>query len=238
MNLACRSRRFASGLLGAALGIAMPVVAQTHDDGALWLGYLASGRFAAKESALGDFRWWLEVQHRQRDEGQHFDLGVIRPGLGYAFNDRISFWAGYARVESDAARRDPFGEDRTWQQLTLSLPADGFTLQWRNRLEERFIEDESETGWRLRELLKTTVPVTDDKRLFLSVWDELFFDLNDTTWGQRAGFRQNRAFAGLGWFADEARTISFEVGYLNQWIDRRNEDGLNHVLAIWCFMNF
>ncbi len=236
MDHASRSCRFALALLGA--GLAMPAVAQTRDDGALWLGYFASGRFGTKESALGDFRWWLEAQDRQRDEGEHFDLGIIRPGLGYALTDRITLWAGYAWVPTDAVRREPFDEHRVWQQLTLNFPTEGFTLQWRNRLEQRFIEDASETGWRLRELLKVTVPVTEDKRLFVSLWDELFFDLNDTAWGQRAGFRQNRAFAGLGWFADEARAISFEAGYVNQWIDRRDEDRLNHALAIWCFMSF
>ena len=66
----------------------------------------------------------------------------------------------------------------------------------------------------------------------------IFFDLDDTTWGQRRGFRQNRAFAGLGARLDPDKHISLEAGYLNQWIDNRNEDKLNHVLSLNLFLSY
>ena len=129
-------------------------------------------------------------------------------------------------------------EDRIWQQLTWNLPVDGFTLQSRTRLEERFLEDQSDEGWRLRQFFKATVPVVEDKTTFVSAWDEMFWDLDDTDWGQRTGFRQNRAFLGIGQFLDEQKSVSIEVGYLNQWVDRTDEDRLNHVLLVCMFMTF
>lgn len=225
-------------LLVGLLASAEHLVAQTRDDGALWLGVMSSGRFGDPDSTLGQFRWWLEVQDRQRDEGQHLDLGFIRPGLGYALNDRMTLWAGYGYFLSDPVRREPFDEHRVWQQFTWNLPVEGFTLQSRTRLEERFVETDGDTGWRARQMFKATVPLVENRSVFVSLWDEGFFDLNDTDWGQRAGFRQNRALAGIGYFFDDARTKSVEVGYLNQWIDRRGEDAMNHALAVWFFLNF
>lgn len=212
--------------------------AQTRDDGHLWLGYMAQGRLGPAESTLGAFRWWVDAHLRQRDEGEHLDLAIVRPGLGWMWTESVSLWGGYAWIVSDPVGRDDFGEHRTWQQLSWNIPVEGFTLNLRNRLEERFFETDGDTGWRLREMLKTTIPVTANKRVFVSVWDEAFFDLNDTDWGQRSGFRQNRAFGGLGFAFDDGRKVSVEVGYLNQWVDRRGEDRLNHALAINLFTNF
>jgi len=109
-------------------------------------------------------------------------------------------------------------------------------LAGRTRLEQRFFEGEGETGWRLRQFFKTTAPLGADLGPFVSLWDELFYDLHDTDFGQRRGLRQNRAFVGLGWHLSEAGRTTLEVGYLNQWIDRPNVDGLNHVLSMNVFM--
>ncbi len=201
----------------------------------MWVG---QGRLGDKDSLLGDWRWWLDAQLRWREDGQAYDTGLVRPGLGYAITDRITAHLGYARIESDPAGRSAFHEDRVWQQLTWNLPVEGFTLQSRTRLEQRFLEDQSDAGWRLRQFFKSTVPVVEDRTTFVSIWDEMFWDLEDTSWGQRTGFRQNRAFLGLGQILDEKKTISIELGYLNQWIDRPGEDRLNHILLVCMFMTF
>lgn len=227
------------GLLACCLASFAPaVVAQTVDDGGAWFGWFAQGKLAAADGSLAPLRWWLDVQDRQRDEGEHFDQLLLRPGLGYALTDRFTVWAGYAYIATDPVRRDEFGENRLWQQLTYNAPTDGFTLQGRARLEERFVETEGDTGYRLRVLAKAMVPLVADKSLFASVWDEAFWDLNDTDWGERTGFRQNRAFAGLGLQLDDAPKVWIEVGYMNQWIDRRGPDKENHVLSISLFTIF
>jgi len=218
------------------------VFAQTRDDGTLWLAYIAQGRIDQALPGLGEawrpWRFWFDAQIRQRDNGEHLDLGVLRPGIGYALNDQLTVYAGYGWFATEPAGRDEFLEHRPWQQLTWNLPVEGFTLQSRTRLEQRFLENRSETGHRLREFVKATIPLQAENRLFVSLWDEVFFDLNDTDWGQRGGFRQNRAFVGLGGFVGEGRRHSWEVGYTNQWIDRRDEDRLNHVVSVNWFTYF
>lgn len=212
--------------------------AQTHDDGALWLGAIATGRFADAESQFAHLRWWLEGQARWRDVGEEHELTVVRPGLGLALDQRTTVWVGYGLFDTDPPGRPHFLEHRVWQQLSWNAPVEGFRLSSRTRLEERFVEDQSETGWRLRQMVKFTLPLDAENRTYLSIWDEGFFDLGDTDWGQRSGFRQNRAFAGLGFFLDEARGHALEIGYLNQWIDRTTVDAENHVLSILLLLNF
>ncbi len=224
---------FAAVCLAAA-----PSLAQTKDDGQLWTALVLQGRLGDKESGLDRWRWMFDLQDRQRDEGEHFDLGVVRPAVGYAITDRPIAHAGYGWFVSDPKGRDEFGEHRPWQQLIWNVSVGDLTVQSRTRLEQRFVETDGDTGWRLREFVKTTVPLAADNRTFASVWDELFWDLNDTDWGQRAGFRQNRVFVGPGWFLDDAKKVSIEVGYLNQWVDRPGEDKMNHCLSIWFFVNF
>jgi hypothetical protein len=237
-------RRFHTGRVRHVLNasvvvfLAVPLVAQTKDDGQLWSALVLQGRFGDKESGLDRWRWMFDLQDRQRDEGEHFELGVVRPAVGYAITDRLVAHLGYGWFVADPKGRDEFGEHRPWQQLTWNIPVGDVTVQSRTRLEQRFVETDGDTGWRLREFVKTTVPLSADKRVFASVWDELFWDLDDTDWGQRAGFRQNRAFVGPGWFLGEGKHVSLEVGYLNQWVDRPGEDKLNHVLSIWLFVNF
>lgn len=226
---------FVAAVAGALAGASS---AQTRQDGGLWLLWLGQGDLSPIDSDWKRVRWWLDVQDRQRDEGETFDTFLFRPGLGYALTPRVTTFVGYALVGSDPANRESFFEHRAWQQLSWNLPVEGFTLQSRTRLEQRFVEDESETGVRLREFVKVTVPLGGARSCFASLYDEVFVDMNDTAWGQRVGLRQNRAFVGLGWFLDDARRYWLEVGYLNQWIDRPNRDRANHLLSLNLFMNF
>ncbi len=59
--------------------------------------------------------------------------------------------------------------------------------------------------------------------------------IEDTDWGQRTGFAQNRLFAGLAVKLGEAKA---EVGYLNQFLDGSGTDKMNHILSINLFLNF
>lgn len=213
-----------------------PVRANASEGGGLWTSLVTQGSFGFIRPELARLRGWFDLQGRFRSSGESFEALLIRPGLGFALTDRIHVFVGYGWVETDPPGRKPFDEHRPWYQLTWNLPVEGFTLQSRTRLEQRIIDEQ--TGWRLREFVKTTVPWPAESRLFLSVFDELFFDLDDTDFGQRAGLRQNRAFAGLGWHLDERRRLSFEGGYMNQWIDRRVEDRVVHILSLNLFYNF
>lgn len=236
MRTTCAS--LAAGLAGLCLMTA-PVSAQIDHDGALWEMWLGQGSFEALDPDWKNVRWWLDLQARWREDGSELDATFVRPALGYSLTSRVTVFAGYMLATTFPAGASDRTEDRLWQQLTWNVPVDGgYQLQWRSRLEQRFVEDADDTGWRFRQLLKYTQPASADGRRYLSLIDEVFLDLNDTDFGQELGFSQNRAFLGLGWFLDDAKTIAFEGGYLNQWISRPGDDRMNHVLSLNLLVSF
>ena len=95
-------------------------------------------------------------------------------------------------------------------------------------------ERDSETGWRFRQNFKLTHPLGTNTQLYLSTWDEVFLNLNDTDWGARKGFDQLRSFAGVEIGLPGASTM--EVGYLNQLIDQSgSRQRVNHVASVTLF---
>lgn len=210
----------------------------------LWAMAALQGGFGFVHPKLAPVKGYLELQGRFRSFDEAVEVAFLpRFALGYAFNGQVTLFAGFANVENDpgshSRARRPFSELRPYQQLTWNLPVKGFTLQSRTRLEQRILQEN--LGWRLREFVKGTVNLPGSDRLYAAVYDELFFDLDDTTWsvgGQRSGFRQNRVFAGLGYRLDPGKHIAFEAGYLNQWFDRRNEDRMIHALSLNLFLNY
>lgn len=241
--------RFAAAL-ALPLACAGSATAQIDHDSGEWYAFMGQGKLDFVAPELSRVRWWLDVHVRQRDEGENFATSIVRPGLGYALNDAVTAWVGHAWVVTDMPRGEPFSEHRTWQQVSWDLDVGSFApaladlnLSSRTRLEERFVEDHGTIGWRLRQQFKATYPLISSRRLFTSVWDELFWDLNDAFWGshgqQRSGFSQNRLFAGIGYQLDAERRWSLEVGYLNQLVNQHDDDNrMNHALALWLFASF
>jgi uncharacterized protein DUF2490 len=214
--------------------------AETIEDEGLWLMLAGQGGFAAVRENPSNFRWWLDLQPRYFDAGDGLVQTLVRPGVGYAFADNAAVWLGYARIVTERQNAGSSKEHRIWQQLTWSPEITWLNLSSRTRLEQRFLNTGDEVGWRFRQFVKGTRPIAADSRLYLSVYDEVFVDLNDTDWGQRSGISQNRLFLGLGWkFGSSTRPgpASLEVGYLNQFINRPRIDRMNHILSINLFLN-
>lgn len=209
----------------------LAAVAATEEDGRLWLNVTAQGKLA---DAWG---WALEVQPRWREEGEEFDQLLVRPAVSYQLSDRSSVWLGYGHISSHPASGGVVYENRLWQQfLHQFAPWNGYTLSSRTRLEERRPEGGDETGYRLRQMLRAMHPLAAVEGAGLVFWDELFINANDTDWGARSGFDQNRAFAGASYvFSKQGRV---EIGYLNQYVRLAGNDRVNHVLSTSLMLNF
>ena len=63
-DLARRSSSLPILAWAACLAFSPALAAQTQDDGGLWAMWVGQGRLGEKESALGDWRWWLDAQLR------------------------------------------------------------------------------------------------------------------------------------------------------------------------------
>lgn len=154
----------------------------------------------------------------------------LRPGIGYRLNERFKISGGYlwASLRRDGPDRQ---EHRLWQQLSYDFAeVYGFEVDGRTRLEERRREGSDDTGWRLRQKFGVERPL-DGTPFEISLSTDLFFELNDTDWGQADGFSEARSQLLLGW--DMTDKVSWEIGYMHQF---ENESGApdetNHHLVI------
>lgn len=223
--------RGAAVLLSALALCCSRATAQVDHDEGFWFMLMSQGSFGASDSGPGRVRWWIDVQPRAGDELGFRRQLLVRPGLGVTVSDRATGWLGYAWIRTELPQGQFVTEHRCWQQLTWSPDVDFFGLSSRTRLEQRFPEGSSATGWRFRQFCKLTHPLGERSGLSLVGYDEVFFDLNDTSWGQRAGFSQNRLFAGIGWRPDGTGSATLEVGYLNQYLRRPGSDVMAHILS-------
>ena len=85
-------------------------------------------------------------------------------------------------------------------------------------------------------MIKATVPLDINPKLSIIASEELLINLNKTDWGVNRGNDQNRAFIGINWALTPSTSI--ETGYLNQYVNTRNIDRVNHVLATTLRLNF
>jgi hypothetical protein len=196
-----------AGVIGLA---ATPAFGQTADQ--LWTGAFANGPVREKSRLLV----WFDAHARFNGEGDQLNTTILRPGVGWRVSPRLDVWVGYADVTLH--RHGPNGEEhRVWQQATYPVAEiGGGRLTARTRLEQRFRDGGDDTGLRLRQFIRWSRPLaTPDVTIVAS--NETFLALNDTDWGQNAGYDQNRAFIGLGW--QMTPKFRLEGGYMNQRID-------------------
>ena len=220
--------------------LSIPQVPAAHaedllEDSQVWGAITSTGTL----KPLGDkWRFWLEGQGRFGNDMSTLSQGILRPGVGYALNEHASIWLGYAHVFTDTPfTRTSFDEDRVWQQFLWTQALGAGTFTTRARLEQRFFDNVSDTGWRYRHLFKVSYPIKGIPNVSAVAFDEVFVNLDDVAGGPQAGLDQNRAFARMGYAF--SKVVKTEIGYLNQYIDRpTNPNRMTHALAINLFLSF
>lgn len=206
-------RRFLALPLPALLA-ASPCAAQTEEDTGVWINSTIFGGIGSK----GVF--FAEVQPRFLDNASRLDQLLLRPAIGLKVTEKLSLYQGYAYVLSRPENARERREHRSFQQIQWSVGRIGpVDVASRTRIEQRWLEDGQDTGWRLRQMVRLRLPLRHEgKGVALLASAEPFVALNDTDWGARGGFDQLRSFAGVE--VPLAGKSTAELGYLNQWIDR------------------
>lgn len=214
-------------LLSAAFALALSVHAasafalETEHEG--WFQVTATG------PVHGRLRAFLEVQPRvgENPQSNEFDVRalIVRGALGWEVRPGWTLWAGYAYTPVYDPDRD---EHRVFQQSLVEWPLGPLGASWRVRLEERLLEDESETSMRVRNQMRVAWPLPRAPRWSLVAADEVFFDLNTVNVGPQSGFDQNRLSLGVSRQVGEH--VRVELDYLNQMVqrDRGTEDLMRH----------
>jgi hypothetical protein len=204
---------------------ASPVSAQTTTDERVWLGL----SLQARPQATSPWRGVLESQVRSRDGLDALEQWYVRPSVAYDLSTHSSVWIGYAFFRTTPASGGALTEHRLWQQFLWTHPAAGGTFTSRSRLEQRSMEGNDHTAWRIRQQLRLSRPIRPRSEWSILVWDEFAVHLNQTRRTAR-GFDQNRAFVGMGlMFKPRARV---EFGYQNQFVySHLGAHRLNHILS-------
>lgn len=203
-----------------------------------WFNITAIGKTHSNNKFIGRLRYWLEDQERLGDDSSRFSQILLRPGLGYALTDNLSIWIGYAWIYTGKPNTpNPFEEDRIWQQLLWTKTNKYLTFTSRTRTEQRFLENNPKTAYRLRQLIKISVPFKHFNKMSFVTSDEVFFHKNNFVGTNSSGFDQNRYFVGVGYKINPS--LNTEIGYMNQYIRRFGvPDFLANIVSLNFFLNF
>lgn len=197
----------------------------TADDTQLWANFNTTGKLTNKTLGYG------EIQPRLIDDWNQLNGMIYRAALGYQVTDQLSLWGGYGLIHWNYPSH--YLENRPYLQSTYNFTYDNrFTVLNRTRFEGRILEDKPKTSLRLRHLLRTTYLLREESKVYLVLWDELFYNFNTLPGINHEGFDQNRIFAGIGHkFGDKLQHF-IEGGYLNQYVIKYEKaNGSNHTLA-------
>jgi Protein of unknown function (DUF2490) len=230
-------------LLATGLTLGSALAADQHaDNDNLWLNYVGDHPLLKSPWGLH-----LEIQNRREDWGDEWQQLLIRPGLNYTLSPTITVSAGYGFVKTYPYGELPvaqeFDEHRLWEQVAYKMTFLGLDWQHRLRLEQRWIEEVNPAGerlnWRgenrLRYMLRTSIPLTADKNVYLVLWNEVFLNFGGNI--LKNHFDQNRAFIGIG--RKLTPSTRLEIGFMEQTVQRRGGDKweANHTASIWLMSN-
>jgi hypothetical protein len=225
-------KNFLSIVLASLFTLSVLPVNATDEDTRAWLNMQATGSTGVK-----NVRWYLEVQPRLREDLRERDQFFFRPAIIYNFAPKTSLWLGYAYARTYVDNPLLQDEHRAWQQLLHEFePINSIRLRSWTRLEQRKFESSSDIGHKIRQRVAINIPFEHDLNLSALISNEYHHNVNNTNFGARSGFDQNRLFGGIAWKASKQSLV--EIGYLNQYVNRRNTDAMNHILSTTLYYNF
>ncbi len=217
----------------AATGIVLSIIAlpniakaDSNQDAQTWTSLTATKSLSNKVDVT------IEAHLRFEDDFSSVAQWLLRPSVTYKLPRRTTATIGYLYFRNDPETGQTTNEHRIWEQFAYSLAGSAdLRLIGRTRLEQRFQQgSDGLVGWRARQQLRFEAPLSRHKKLKAIVWNETFLGFNNTSWGARSGFDQTRTFVGVG-LPIGAKWI-VEPGYLNQFLNRRGTDQINHVIAL------
>lgn len=220
--------------------------AQTQFAG--WFANINTFKINTKFSIHGEF------QIRSTNQLDHIQTVLLRTGLNYHVNKRLTLTAGYGFIPN---RRVLAGgitgfaaENRIFEQLLYTHPlvlgTRQGTLAHRLRIEQRFIprssvqnnefkNDGHVYSNRLRYFFRNITPLKawSEKGTapFLAIQNEVFVNVGDKSGVNGEFFDQNRIYIAFGYRFH--KKFDAEMGYINQYVNGRDKSFTNnHIVQI------
>lgn len=237
------ARNFIVAAILCLISISTVYAENVVEDFYTWAGFEMTGKMPANNPYLRNFRYKLFMQGRFGDQSSRYTQGLIRSGVGYGVNEKITAWIGYDWVPTHRplALR-PFNDYALWQQLSVKEDYSFGTIISRTRFEQHFLDipGSKDVAQLFRQMVKLSIPLPYvSPHVSFVAWNEIFANLNSTDVGRKSGFNQNRAFAGMGYAISKNKVL--EIGYMNQYINRPHNprpDQMLHVLSVTLLLNF
>ncbi len=222
--------------------VATSLFAQTINQNSGWFMFLNSTKFNDK--------WGMhfDLQVRSQDNWDGIRNVLVRPGVTYYINKNSNATLGYLYTTTNTqligASKNLLVENRIWQQYIYShQPWKGATLSHRFRLEQRFIERQTDNlfSQRLRYFFRLIQPLQKQegaftKGVFAALQNELFFNIQNKDQLNGSLFDQNRAYLAVGYRFSKAFDV--EAGYLNQSINGASNNTMNNVAQLALYTRF
>jgi hypothetical protein len=186
-----------------------------------------------------------DVQLRSSDGWEEAQNVLLRPGLSYFLDNRNNLSLGYAWIATLNNPGDNLVEHRIWQQYIHTQSWSRAALTHRFRLEQRFVEPQNGGdrlfSQRLRYFLRSVVPVKRGQSAFTSgpfvaLQNELFFNIQHEENVNGKLFDQNRLLLAAGYRFSSRYDV--ELGYLNQFVNGRVNDTMNHIVQFALYSRF
>ena len=208
------------------------VSAQTVHENTGWLASFNSYRLSTS--------WGLtfDAQLRSGNDLEKVRNLLLRPGVTYFFNKNNNVTLGYAYVGTfNTAPKSTLTEHRIWEQYIYSTKIGRASLQNRLRLEQRFIERQTEDVFsqRLRYFVRSIIPLEKQKEafskgFFVAVQDEVFFNIQNKEKINNSVFDQNRIYAAVGYRL--SAKFDIETGFMNQYVNGMVADVSNNIIQL------
>ena len=193
-----------------------------------------------------------EYQWRRADGFRNWQQSLLRLGLEYEINPKVSVMGGYAWIKTFPYGTQPilheFNEHRMFEQVNLKDKAGRLEVQHRYRIEQRILEQyalnssgnvvqvdpvfRNRIRYRALVMLPLSRKTMGDQTLFLSINNELFVGFGKGI--AKNPIDQNRFITALGWRFNAQMNV--QVGYLNQFVIKSNAIDMERNHSLWISM--
>jgi hypothetical protein len=210
-------------LFVSACAVILPSAASAQDeDGELWFNPSATKALDERTS------FELETAQRFRDDPR-VDTYFARLWLNRDDEGGRTWSVGVEQRWN--------GPDEREVRLLQQVGYDWGPLEFRTRLEQRFVDVDPTTGWRLRQRVGSSLPLTQSEDGWTLVGDaEVFLTLRSTEPGGQTGLTGLRTFVG---FERSFGRYDVSLGYLRQQdIRDAGPDRVGHAPYVGLNVNF
>lgn len=197
--------------------------AYSQTENAGWFFLSHTQKLSSKFDLLAD------VQLRSADQFDYLNTLLLRGALSYNFNKKHSVALGYAYKGDwmhEDGERTYSPENRVYQQYLHNFKAGRVEMNFRARLEQRFVKEDGVVDFsqRTRAFLSAQIPLVADtgftKGLYTGIQNEIFLNVQHKDRVNNSLFDQNRSFVSFGYRWSKA--IDTEFGYM-YWYQKKME---------------